>query len=100
MSLRVIHTGCKSRDVRGRLLTMSWKRAINLNYFRVWFSARHWGLVNVSWDVSDLGDDKWGLHLVVLDHEEWYWGKFDQEYDRIATYWGLGPLGFVSRMNW
>ncbi len=62
---------------------------------RVWMSTRCWGLLNFSWGEKD----KWGIHLGVIHRDEWYWGCFDQEYDMIATYWGLGPLGFISRFN-
>jgi hypothetical protein len=61
---------------------------------RLWVSNT-WGLLNFCWG----NNDKWGIHLIVIDRDNWYWGCFDQEYDRVMTYWGLGPLGFISRTN-
>jgi hypothetical protein len=66
---------------------------------RVQFFLKHWGLLNFNF--GEVIDDtrRWGLHIIVFDRDNWYWGCFDEEYDRILTYWGLGPLGFVSRLN-
>lgn len=75
---------------------------------KLWFRLKCWGLINVSWKREEftgpkkekLQDFKWGFHLLCFHPRQWYWGRFDREYECIMTYWGLGPLGFISRMNW
>ena len=61
--------------------------------------VKYWGLLNMYWGSEIDGGKKWGLHLFILDKHNWFWGCFDDEYERIFTYWGLGPLGFISRIN-
>lgn len=61
---------------------------------RLWTSV-HWGLLNLSWGLHD----KWGIHFLIVDRDQWHWGYFDEEYDCLVTYWGLGPLGCISRTN-
>lgn len=57
--------------------------------------SRHWGLLNFTWGVGD----RWGVHLLVTDWSNWRWGRDDNAYDCLMSYWGLGPLGCVSRVN-
>ncbi len=62
---------------------------------KFWASIRSWGLLNFTWGI----DGKWGMHILCFHRDQWYWGYSDEEYDCAITYWGAGPLGFVSRLN-
>ena len=66
---------------------------------RFQFALEHWGLLNFYFGKEYDDTHRWGLHIIVFDRSNWYWGCFDQEYDHILTYWGLGPLGCISRLN-
>lgn len=58
--------------------------------------TKHWGAINFTWGESE----KWGIHLFIIDRDQWRWGREHDELDGVITYWGLGPLGCVSRLNW
>jgi hypothetical protein len=61
----------------------------------IWFSPKHWGLINFGWGRGA----KWALHLAVSNRANWYWGTFEEQ-NPLLSYWGLGPLGCVSRINY
>lgn len=41
---------------------------------------------------------QWHLHFFIRK-AHWFWGKEDEEYDCILTYYGLGPLLLLVRNN-
>jgi len=67
---------------------------------RFWVSPAYWGILNFAFGTrTRFNEFTWALHLAILSPKCWYFGRVEDEFQGVMTYWGLGPLGCISRIN-